>query len=164
MERTQLLGIKREDLRSCWCGGGSFLLGLCHKALVEEASGLLYLRLVFANPLNFYFSFISRAERLSGCATICFLHLLSTGEGFGEVESVFSSAVNIFKGSSFSFFLMFEFPYLVALGAASWFLKAACGNAWEVRRDACRQQLGLRVVTAAILHMGRKNSRDGKEK
>ena len=81
---------------------------------------------MFTNPLNFSFSFILRAKRLSGCATICFLHLFfcSIGEGFGEVEPIFSSAVNTFKGPSFSFFLVLEFPYLVVLGAAFCFMKA----------------------------------------
>lgn len=95
---------------------------------------------MFTNPLNFsFFSFISRAKRFSGCATICFLCLFfhSLREGFGELEPVFSSAVNIFKGTNFSFFLVLEFPYLVVLGAAFKFMKAVRGNAWEVRKEAC---------------------------
>jgi len=60
----------------------------------------------------------------------------SIEEGFGEVEPVFSSAVDIFKGTSF-YLLVLEFPYLVVLGAAFWFIKAACGNAWETRKYAC---------------------------
>lgn len=104
----------------CWVSAG-------------RALGLLYLRLVFTTPCPI-FSFILRAKGLSGFLQL-FFH--GIGEDFGKAEIIFSLVVKRVKSISFSFSLVLEFPYLVVLGAAFWFMKAARGDGWEARKDAC---------------------------